>query len=284
MSGMRKLLQTVAAVVVFCSGISVSCNSLGGDSYGTCTRLEVHYFFNPVSAPSVHLATQWVLEAIENNYRPLLDSGKVTFVMHRTDDPLETDAVTQYRATAPALYLVRFEKDVRKVEEVKSLWAFLDPSLVDSNKKEQFIKLLKKKIDSAFEAKILTNTPIIAANEDLSSLDFRITFASTPLALDIILLPYDASGRLIVVEGLLSFTLWEKPAVFIEEKGAQLQSWEAIPINAANFAEGYGLTIRLVYQGFQPAPGAWAFLRLELLVDGVNYPVEKSLMIRPLRC
>ncbi len=283
MSGWRRFLL-VSAAAVLAAGSLASCSPANKNPEDASVRLEVHYFFNPVSPPSLHLATQWVTETIENGYRSFLDSGKLGFIIHRTDDPLEADVVAQYRAVAPALFLVRFEKDRRKAEEVKTLWAYLDPTLVDAAKKSKFIEVLKEEIDLAFGAQARSSAPITAANEELASLDFRITYASTPLALDIILLPYDASGKLIVVDGKLAFTIWEKPAVFITEKGVQLQQWKDVPITSANYASSIGLTTRLPYQNYQPSPGAQAFLRLEFVVDGKEYAVEKSAMIRPLRC
>ena len=248
--------------------------------------VEVHYFFNPVSAPSVHLATQWVVDTIENGYRSMLNSNELVFIIHRVDDPLEADAIKQYRAGAPSLFIVSDEKGDRKAVEVKALWACLDDSLVDGAKKTKFIELLKDRLDSALglSSYATTTAKLLIGNDKLYSLDFRISSASTPELLIILLFPYDAAGEPLVIDAGFTLKMWDKPAVFLDDRGDLLQVWQDIPVNEGNFVKGFGLVVSLPYQNFQPAPGSFAYLQMTLTVDGTVFNTEKALMVRPRLC
>ena len=293
-----KNLTAILIPAALCTAVIMTgCSqALAGNSTTPATKttsnpdgVVVTYFYSPQTAASIHLATEWIIETVEDGYPDQIEQGKLTLVGINADDPANESVMQQYGAQVPSLFISTTEKGITNTKRIEAIWLYLDDSLQDAGLKAQFETMLGNEVNEALGIPVTSETPAATTTADngVSSLEVMILLSSYTESLDIAVIPYDAAGDIISVSGELSVKLWHREGCFTQEIGELLQQWDGVPVDQSNFVDSIGHTMSLPYHDFRPHSASLGWLQVVLtLKDGssISTAVTPIQVRRPLGC
>jgi hypothetical protein len=137
---MKKTIIAVLFIVVIGSITSVFSPSVqaGGDVTGA--RVIAYYFHGLSRCPTCHKLEQYSKEAIENNFKDELSSGKLGFKVINVEEKGNEHYVSEYQLYTKSLIL-SLVKDGREAR-----WANLDKIWEYAGNKQRFLEYVKSKV------------------------------------------------------------------------------------------------------------------------------------------
>jgi hypothetical protein len=248
----------------------------------------VTYFYSPKTAASIHLATEWIIETVEDGYPEQIAQNELSLVGVNADDPGNEAVLEQYGAQVPSLYISTTTGGVTSTKKVEAIWLYLDDTLEDTTLKAKFESMLRSEVDVALGIPD-TVVPDTTAPADtgVASLEVMVLPSSYTESLDIAVIAYNSAGEIVSVSGALSIKLWHREGCFTEELGELLQQWDGMPLGPDNFVSSIGNTMSLPYHDFRPHSASLGWLQVTLTTAGgqtVSTEVTPIQVRRPLGC
>jgi hypothetical protein len=108
-----------------------------------------------------------------------------------------------------------------------------------------------------------------------STLEFQVTTRLENDIMTLFIIPRDANGKLLDLDGTLSVKFWDKTDSNPPATGDLVGQWDNIKLKSAGFQDGRGTKVSLEPNGaFTGKSGSQAYIELALSAGGKSYSAE----------
>jgi len=153
-TALKSMILTVLLVV---AGILPACGSSQDTTPASTSPMasnppdvvQVDYFYEKDACFCLGLATVWINDTINNDYKTQLDSGKLVYKSYNTQDAANAATMQQFDAPKVSFFVTTVRGTVHDTHEVTKLWLYTDSSGKNEVLHAKFLEVLKGELDKA---------------------------------------------------------------------------------------------------------------------------------------